>query len=57
MVRNLKGWWRVGALAFMLGMAVSEILAESRQRRRAKKPVKEDLQNWENEGGAIIPPP
>ena len=56
MYRNMRGWWRVLTLALTLGAAVAEIVSEGR-RRRQRVDERDQIHNWENEGGAPPPSP
>lgn len=52
--RNIRGWWRILTLALTLGAAVAEVVADSRRRRRHAE-TREQIDTWENEGGAAPP--
>lgn len=52
---NIGSKWPLGALALACAWVVREMCVDAQRRRHARQ-VKEQLLEWENEGGAVPPP-
>ncbi len=52
-----KSMWSLGILAVTVVCAIGDVIADARRRKHAKRQVIEQIHEWENEGGAPLPPP
>lgn len=50
-----KSKWSIGIMAAAGVWAIVDVLADAHRRKRAKKEITQEVQEWENEGGAPQP--
>lgn len=55
-MRN-KSLWSLGILVVTVVCAIGDVIADARRRKHSRRQVIEQIHEWENEGGAPLPPP